>query len=449
MTTERTGERWRELSWRRKLTPAQQAELRAWLAEHPQALADWQAEAALTQALDQLPDAAVPGNFTALVLQTVGPESAAPRPPRLPWLVWRPRLPWFPKMGFVAVLLSASVLSYYQVLAFQRAQLARSVVAISDVASLPSPQILTNFEAIQVLERTPQADIELLQLLDSVDTFRELLAMNPAERKHFLAGRPPETQRQTLAKIREYESFGPNQRELRLKATELYYYLWPLMSTRASNRPPVLALVPQGDRKEIERRLLAWDQFPAGKQQELLTNAAAIRFFTELKTGPPPLPPASPAQEANLQRGILQWQALPRVQQQRITARFKRFFDLTPEEQQEACNTLSETERRQIEKTLYKFENLSSADRVKAIRSFEKFARLSLEQRRQFLKNAQLWKLMPPDERQNWRDLVNDLPEQPPFPRGLQETPPFPRPLQEPPPSPPGFPPSPRHADHK
>ena len=269
-----------------------------------------------------------------------------------------------------------------------------------------------------------------------VDSFRELLAMNPAERKRFLAARPPESQRQILAKVREYEAYGPNQRELRLKATELYYYLWPVMNTSASNRPPLLALVPQGDRKEIERRLLAWDQFPAGKQQELLTNAAAIRFFTELKTGPPPLPPASPAQQANLQRGILQWQALSRGQQQRITARFKRFFDLTPEEQQAACNTLSETERRQIEKTLYKFENLSPSDRAKAIRSFEKFARLSLEQRRQFLKNAELWKLMPPDERQNWRDLVSGLPPQPPSPPGLPEIPP----------SPPGFSLGPRPA---
>ncbi len=166
MTNERTNERWRELSWRRKLTPAQQAELRAWLAEHPQARADWQAEAALNQALGQLPDAAVPSNFTALVLEAVGRETAAAsRQPRLSWLAWRRRLRWLPKMAFLAVLLGASLLSYHQVLAFQRAQLARSVVAISDVASLPSPQILTNFEAIQVLDRTPPADIELLQLL--------------------------------------------------------------------------------------------------------------------------------------------------------------------------------------------------------------------------------------------------------------------------------------------
>lgn len=411
--------------------------MRAWLAEHPQALADWQAEAALNRALDQLPEAALPTNFTARVMQAVGRETAAasrrPRSPWLAWLGWRPRLPWLPKIAFVPIVLIASLLSYHQGLAIQRAQLARSLVAISDVPSLPSPQILTDFEAIQVLDRTPPADIELLDRLSSalssrspVDSFRELLAMTPAERKQFLAGRAPQIQRPILAKIREYESLGPNQRELRLKDTELYYWLWPLMNTPASNRPTLLALVPQSVREEIEGRLLLWDEFSPSKQQELLANAAAIRFFTELKTGPPPLPPASAAQQAKLDRGILQWQALPRSQQQKITTRFRRFFDLTPEEQQAACNTLSEPERRQIERTLAKFENLSRADRGKAIRSFEKFASLTLDQRRQFLKNAELWRLMPPDQRQNWRDLVNEFPEQPPSPPGLLEAPPFP-----------------------
>ncbi len=259
-----------------------------------------------------------------------------------------------------------------------------------------------------------------------VDTFRELLAMSPAERKRALADRSPQVQRRILAKVREYQSFSPNERELRLKATELYYYLWPLMNTAASQRQPLLALVPERDLREIEKRLEAWDRFPAGRQQELLTNTAAIRFFTELKLGPPPLPLGPPAQQAKLQSGVAQWQALPRTQQQRITARFKRFFELTPEEQQLACNTLSETEQRQIERTLYKFENLTAADRTKAIDYFEKFAGLTYDQRRQFLKNAELWKLMSPDQRQEWRDLVNAMPEMPPFPPGVRGMPPMP-----------------------
>jgi len=256
-----------------------------------------------------------------------------------------------------------------------------------------------------------------------VDTFRELLAMTAAERKQFLADRRPETQKQILAKVREYESLNPNQRELRLRITELYYYLWPLMNSPATNRPAQLALVPDRDRKEIQTRLLVWDRLPARKQQELLANAATLRYFTGLKTGPPPLPPFSSAQQARLERGIRQWQDLPKDQQRKITSRFERFFDLTPEERQKALNTLSEPERQQIDKTLYKFENLSPADRAQCLSNFAKFASLTLAQRWQFLRNAELWRLMPPAERQNWRDLVNDLPQQPPRPPGLEGPP--------------------------
>ena len=45
--------------------------------------------------------------------------------------------------------------------------------------------------------------------------------------------------------------------------------------------------------------------------------------------------------------------------------------------------------------------------RAQCIRSFEKFASLSLAERQQFLKNAERWKLMSPSERQAWRELVN------------------------------------------
>ena len=71
----------RESSWRRKLTEAEQAELRAYLAAHPDARADWEMESALNAALTRLPDAPVPSNFTARVLQAV--EREAVRPPGL------------------------------------------------------------------------------------------------------------------------------------------------------------------------------------------------------------------------------------------------------------------------------------------------------------------------------------------------------------------------------
>src|SRR6185369_12561679 len=88
--------RLRELSWRRPLTESEQAELRAWLAAHPEAEEEWETEKHLSAMLHQLPDAPVPSNFTARVRQTVEQETPAARRPGLPsrWAArWRVFLP--------------------------------------------------------------------------------------------------------------------------------------------------------------------------------------------------------------------------------------------------------------------------------------------------------------------------------------------------------------------
>ena len=53
-----------------------------------------------------------------------------------------------------------------------------------------------------------------------VDFFRQLLAMSPAERNQSLTNRSPEIRARILAKVREYQALGPDERELRLRATE-------------------------------------------------------------------------------------------------------------------------------------------------------------------------------------------------------------------------------------
>ena len=84
----------RETGWRRKLTASEEAELRAWLAAHPESRADWQVEAVLNESLGRLPDAPVPSNFTARVLQAVQRESVSSRRRGLAWRwSWRSLLP--------------------------------------------------------------------------------------------------------------------------------------------------------------------------------------------------------------------------------------------------------------------------------------------------------------------------------------------------------------------
>ena len=114
MTNDPIYNRLRELSWRRKLTAAEAAELQAWLAAHPEARADWEAEAGLNEALGRLPDAPVPSNFTARVLQAVEREAAAELRRRRTWQVWL-RWRWLPKAAVAAVVLGAGLVSYQQV----------------------------------------------------------------------------------------------------------------------------------------------------------------------------------------------------------------------------------------------------------------------------------------------------------------------------------------------
>lgn len=264
-----------------------------------------------------------------------------------------------------------------------------------------------------------------------VDIFRELLARSPAEQKQFLADRSPETQRRILAKVREYESLKPDQRELRLRATELRWFLLPLLNSPATNRAAQLALVPDALRQSVDDRLREWDQLPAAAQRELLDNEATLDYFTQLQTGTEEQKQAarqnlSPARREKLEAGIAGWQKLPAPQREKMLARFSQFFDLTAAEKAKALNSFTDAERQQMEKTLARFEKLPKEQRARCVQSFAQFAAMSLDERQQFLKNAERWKLMPPEERRRWRELVQKVPAPLPLPPGLLLQPPLP-----------------------
>jgi anti-sigma factor RsiW len=164
MTNDPIYNRLRELSWRRRLTDPEEAELRAWLSAHPELQAEWEAEAGLNASLSRLPDAPVPGNFTARVLQAVERESAAElRRREGRWLTWLRRR-WLPRMAFAIVIVGAGFVSYQKVEAANRRKLAESVAVVSSVSSLPSPDILKDFDAIRALNSTPPPDEELLMV---------------------------------------------------------------------------------------------------------------------------------------------------------------------------------------------------------------------------------------------------------------------------------------------
>lgn len=225
--------------------------------------------------------------------------------------------------------------------------------------------------------------------------FRQLLAMSPAERNNALTNRPPEARKRILDKIHEYTKLDPDERELRLKATELRWWLTPLLQITPASREPRLAQVPDDLREIVSSRLAQWDALPAGLQKELLANDKAIRYFANVQTNN---------------------SAAPTPEQKRIAEQFDRFFELTPMEKQQTLNTLSAAEREAMEKTLKSFEQLPPQQRAQCIRNYAKFAGMNAAERKDFLKNAEKWSKMSPKERQAWRDLVARVPIMPPAP---------------------------------
>ena len=251
-----------------------------------------------------------------------------------------------------------------------------------------------------------------------VEFFRALLVMTPEERRQQLVIYPSPIRERLVAKIQEYEQLGPNERELRLRATELRWYLLPLLRESPTNRAAQLAQVPDDLRDLVQTRLGQWTLLPPPLQQEFLDNERVLRYFAHVdSTNGPPTP--GDWEHTPPDSDLARWNALSEDERKAIAGRVNQFFELTPEEKQETLNTLSDAEREQMGITLQAFDNLSAEQRAECIRAFAKFASMNTAEKQEFLKNAERWSQMSPEERQIWRDLVANVPKWPPMPPPL------------------------------
>ena len=226
-----------------------------------------------------------------------------------------------------------------------------TVFAVGQIAvSQLVAETITNVPAPQKLFSAPtNLSLPLMPYLKSpVGLFRELLAMTPAERENYLTNRPPGIRARILAKLRDYEALDANERELRLRATELRWYLLPLLHESPTNRAAQLAAIPDDLQPLVKNRLQQWQILPPPMQTEFLESERALRYFTHVDSpNNPPLPPLPPDQgwhQGPPDPDTAHWNTLSDDQRQKITAQCNRFFELTPMEKRKRstpCRTLS------------------------------------------------------------------------------------------------------------
>ena len=277
--------------------------------------------------------------------------------------------------------------------------------------------------------------------LPGPQVFRELLGLNSTELDRALASIAEPARNRLRDKLREYAALAPDEREARLRATELRWYLVPLMRTPPTNRVAQLAFVPDEYRTLVEERLKLWDLLKPEIQRQVQGSEWTIRYVVQFQSASASQNPSitndlTLPQREKLEQQLASWRALPPDKRQRMCDRFQQFFELSPREKEKILSALPDAERVEMDKTLQAFEKLPTERRSLCVSSFRDFANMTPEERARFLKNAERWKKMPPADRQTWRTLVTKLPPlppgfgKPPLPPGFQErptTPPLPR----------------------
>jgi hypothetical protein len=268
--------------------------------------------------------------------------------------------------------------------------------------------------------------------------------MSEAERDAELANRP-EPQRAGLErKIAEYTAMSATERELRLKATELRYYLLPMMRMSEEEQKERMQSVPEDVRSLLEERLTQWNVLiPPDFQQQLIDNQAALQLFSRMHPeggthADELIDELHLSRLAEMRQDYDRWQALSRTQQTQLLNAFNHFFQLTAVEKQRTLYTLSEPERRAMEATLEEFEALSPGQRKACVYGFQQFLMMPANERARFLKNADRWQAMSPEDRQEWRSVVTKLSQMPPPPPGVDhvlvlDVPPIPLGMDPPP----------------
>jgi hypothetical protein len=266
-----------------------------------------------------------------------------------------------------------------------------------------------------------------LSHLTPVAYFRGLLGMTPAERERVLADKSEEKRQQVLAKVREYEALPADVREERLLQTELHWRLLVLLRLDPVERRSRLQEISPMYQPMILSQLTRWDELPGDVRKALLEKESFLRTYVQWQghsaSAQADILGSLPVeQRAHWTEELNRWQRMPENRREELNRAFRQFFYLTEQEKNETIQSLSETERLQMEQALQSFASLPPAQQRECVDSFGKFAAMSTEERNQFLQNAAKWEAMTAAERQLWRALVTKLPPMPPMPSDYYES---------------------------
>lgn len=152
------------LSLKREPTAEDSARIEAVLAAHPEFRERWEEDVAAASLLRVLPDIPLSSNFTSQVMEAIELDSrAAERAGVRPWVKFLQRFRF--RLATAAVVIAGALGVTYQhhVMEERRAAVEAVRAISSDLAVLPNPEVLKDFEVInQIRQVSAGSDDDLL-----------------------------------------------------------------------------------------------------------------------------------------------------------------------------------------------------------------------------------------------------------------------------------------------
>jgi hypothetical protein len=252
-----------------------------------------------------------------------------------------------------------------------------------------------------------------------VEKFRLLLEASSSELKAELDAYPEETRSKISVKIAEYRKLSVENRRQKLTATELRWYLPPLLNVDQDTRDFHLKKLEPGLAEVIHQRLMTWDSLPEDLKSSSSKSSLIIGHLSKAPSLNPPLPTpsasgtvASAPKLPKVPGTSVSVNAAAPVSQERLQ-RLKAYFEMNQEAKNATLKDASLMSDSIFMSRLNWLETMPDQLRERVLSHLIRFQELSAEEKKDFGRSIKTWNRLPQPEKEALRNLVKKTP---PFP---------------------------------
>lgn len=249
------------------------------------------------------------------------------------------------------------------------------------------------------------------------EVFRSIMEMKEDERELYLKDKSLAEQRYIKEKIAEFLNLNPFEREVKFRVWNLRYYFGIVAQIPIQARVQWLNQIPEPYRSALEERLKEWDLLSEDIKKEIISNSRLLEFLVPA-FNEPPLPPLPNTKlllvNQDLEKELAHWKELSTEHRQKILDKFRELLTLRV---QEIADLIKQTHphMEKLKSLLIKISDLPDPEKTNCLKALEHFLQMNVEEQEKFLKKAEFWMSLTPQQRQAWKKLLSDIP-MPPLP---------------------------------